>query len=66
LAIAFPKATLTRAELMVNVSPSEPEPSGRLVMQIGNLPPLQNRIYIDEGIAQIIFFGASDSCDVYY
>jgi deoxycytidine triphosphate deaminase len=46
----------------VNIALLNPEWEGRLVIQIGNLAPLPNRVYINEGITQIVFCEASEVC----
>jgi dCTP deaminase len=64
--IAIGKSTYARAGLLVNTTPLEAGWTGRLVVEIGNLANLPLRVYVNEGIGQVIFLESDDQCDVSY
>ncbi|MCS6873496.1 MAG: dCTP deaminase [Pyrinomonadaceae bacterium] len=65
-AIAVGKSTYARAGLLVNTTPLEAGWKGRLVIEIANLANLPLRVYVNEGIAQVIFFQSDQICNVSY
>jgi dCTP deaminase len=65
-AICMAKSTYARAGLMLNTTPLEAGWFGRLVIELGNLANLPLRVYVNEGIGQIIFFESDEECDVSY
>lgn len=60
--IALGKSTYARAGLLVNTTPLEAGWTGRLVVEIGNLANLPLRVYVNEGIGQILFFESDEDC----
>ncbi|MDT7894517.1 MAG: dCTP deaminase, partial [Armatimonadota bacterium] len=44
----------------------EPEWEGHVTIEISNTTPLPAKIYANEGIAQVIFIGADEICEVSY
>lgn len=64
--IAIGKSTYARAGLLVNTTPLEAGWTGRLVVEIGNLANLPLRVYVNEGIGQVIFLESDEQCDVSY
>ncbi len=64
--IALGKSTYARAGLLVNTTPLEAGWTGRLVVEIGNLANLPLRVYVNEGIGQILFFESDENCSVSY
>lgn len=64
--IALGKSTYARAGLLVNTTPLEAGWTGRLVVEIANLANLPLRVYINEGIGQILFFESDEDCAVSY
>jgi deoxycytidine triphosphate deaminase len=52
--------------IITNVTPFEPEWEGFVTLEISNTTPLPARIYANEGIAQVIFFEADETCEVSY
>ena len=66
LTICVGKSTYARCGIIVNVTPFEPEWEGYATLEISNTTPLPARIYANEGIAQVIFFQASEVCRVSY
>ncbi|MGA9994186.1 MAG: dCTP deaminase [Pyrinomonadaceae bacterium] len=65
-AICMGKSTYARAGLIVNTTPLEAGWTGRLVIELGNLADLPLRVYVNEGIGQVIFFESDEDCDVSY
>ena len=66
LTICLGKSTYARCGIIVNVTPFEPEWEGHVTLEISNTTPLPAKIYANEGIAQVIFFKADESCTVSY
>ena len=64
--ICMGKSTYARAGLLVNTTPLEAGWQGRLVIELGNLADLPIRVYVGEGIGQVLFFQSDDDCDVSY
>ncbi len=66
LAICVGKSTSARCGLIVNVTPLEPEWEGILTLEISNTTPLPAKVYSNEGIAQLCFFGSDEICETSY
>tara|TARA_B100001971_G_C18155811_1_gene518475 strand:+ start:123 stop:686 length:564 start_codon:yes stop_codon:yes gene_type:complete len=66
LTICLGKSTYARCGIIVNVTPFEPEWEGYVTLEFSNTTPLPARIYANEGIAQVIFFEASEPCEISY
>ena len=66
LAICVGKSTYARCGIIVNVTPLDPEWSGKVTIEISNTTPLPAKIYANEGIAQMIFLKAEKACAVSY
>ncbi len=64
--IAMGKSTYARAGLLVNTTPLEAGWVGRLVVELANLADLPLRIYVNEGIGQVVFLESDEECDVSY
>jgi len=64
--ICMCKSTYARAGLMLNTTPLEAGWTGRLVIELGNLADLPLRVYVNEGIGQVIFLESDGDCDVSY
>ena len=62
MTICVGKSTYARCGIITNVTPLEPEWEGHITIEISNTTPLPARIYADEGIAQVIFFQADETC----
>jgi deoxycytidine triphosphate deaminase len=62
--LAIGKSTYARAGLLVNATPLEAGWEGRLVVEIANLANLPLRVYVNEGIGQILFFESDEDCAV--
>jgi dCTP deaminase len=66
LTICVGKSTYARCGIIVNVTPFEPEWEGHVTLEISNTTPLPARIYANEGVAQVVFFQASEVCETSY
>jgi len=66
IALCFGKSTYARCGIIVNVTPLEPEWEGFITMSISNTSSLPVRLYAGEGIAQVVFIGSDELCDVSY
>lgn len=66
LVICLGKSTYARCGIIVNVTPLEPEWEGYITVEISNTAPVPAKIYSNEGLAQLIFLGASELCEVSY
>ncbi len=66
LTVCLGKSTYARCEIIVNVTPFEPEWEGYVTLEISNTTPLPARIYANEGIAQVLFFEADEECSISY
>jgi dCTP deaminase len=64
--ICLGKSTYARAGLLVNATPLEAGWQGRLVIELGNLANLPLRVYMNEGIGQVIFLESDEDCDTSY
>jgi dCTP deaminase len=50
------KSTYARSGIIVNVTPGEPEWTGKWTIEISNSTPLPAKVYCGEGIMQCLFF----------
>jgi dCTP deaminase len=66
LTICLGKSTYARCGIIVNVTPFEPEWEGFVTLEISNTTPLPAKIYANEGIAQVLFFEADETCEISY
>ena len=64
--IAMGKSTYARAGLLVNTTPLEAGWVVRLVVELANLADLPLRIYVNEGIGQVVLLESDEDCDVSY
>jgi len=64
--ICMGKSTYARAGLIVNTTPLEAGWAGRLVIELGNLAALPLRVYVNEGIGQVLFFQSDEDCATSY
>lgn len=60
------KSTYARCGIIVNTTPFEPEWKGYVTLEISNTTPLPAKIYANEGIAQVLFFRADQTCQTSY
>jgi dCTP deaminase len=66
LTLCIGKSTYARCGIIVNVTPFEPEWEGYVTLEISNTTPLPAKIYAGEGLAQVLFFQASEMCAISY
>ncbi len=66
LAICVGKSTYARCGVIINVTPLEPEWEGHLVVEISNTTPLPSKIYSNEGLGQLLFYGGDEPCEISY
>jgi dCTP deaminase len=66
LTLCVGKSTYARCGIIVNVTPLEPEWEGHVTLEISNTTPLPARIYANEGLAQVIFLAATETCETSY
>ena len=66
LCICLGKSTYARCGIIVNVTPFEPEWEGYATLEFSNTTTLPAKIYANEGIAQVIFFEADETCETSY
>lgn len=66
IGLCFGKSSYARLGIIVNITPLEPEWEGYITMAIYNSNKSQIKIYSGEGIAQVIFVGASEECKISY
>lgn len=62
MTVCLGKSTYARCGIIVNVTPFEPEWEGHVTLEISNTTPLPAKIYAFEGLAQVLFFEASNVC----
>ncbi len=66
LTICLGKSTYARCGIIVNVTPFEPEWEGHATLEFSNTTTLPAKIYANEGIAQVVFFEADETCETSY
>lgn len=66
LTVCLGKSTYARCGIIVNVTPLEPEWEGYVTLEFSNTTPLPAKIYANEGVAQILFFGSDEVCETSY
>lgn len=66
ITLCLGKSTYARCGIIVNITPLEPEWEGHLTLEISNTTPLPAKIYANEGLAQLLFFGGNEVCEVSY
>lgn len=65
MVICLGKSTYARCGAIVNATPIEPGFHGNVVIEISNSTPSPMRIYVNEGIAQFLFFEGNE-CETSY
>lgn len=66
LVVVLGKSTYARCGLIVNCTPAEPEWRGHLTIELSNTTPLPMKVYSNQGIAQMLFFGGDGVCRTSY
>ncbi len=66
LTICLGKSTYARCGIIVNVTPLEPEWEGHVTLEFSNTTNLPAKIYANEGVAQLVFLEADETCETSY
>lgn len=66
LTVCLGKSTYARCGIIVNVTPLEPEWEGHVTLEFSNTTPLPAKVYANEGVAQVIFLEADETCEISY
>lgn len=66
LTVCLGKSTYARCGIILNVTPLEPEWEGQVVLEFSNTTNLPAKIYVNEGVAQFLFFESDEVCTVSY
>lgn len=66
LVLCLGKSTYARCGIIVNVTPLEPEWAGHITLEFSNTTNLPAKIYANEGVAQLVFFAADETCAISY
>src|SRR5262245_39502503 len=66
ITLTLGQSTYARCGIITNVTPVEPEWEGFVTLEVSNTTPLPAKIYANEGIAQVLFFEADETCAVSY
>jgi dCTP deaminase len=66
LVLCFGKSTYARSGVIVNITPLEPEWEGFVTISVSNTAPFPVKLYANEGIAQIVFLEAAETCETSY
>ena len=66
LTICLGKSTYARCGIIANVTPFEPEWEGYVTLEFSNTTPLPDKIYANEGCAQVLFFEGDEECETSY
>lgn len=64
-AICLGKSTYARAAVLINATPIEAGWEGQVVLELANMCGLPVKVYINQGIAQFLFF-KGEPCDTSY
>lgn len=56
MCVCLGKSTYARCGIIVNVTPLEPGWEGHVTIEISNTAPLPAKVYVNEGICQVLFF----------
>lgn len=63
IAVCMGKSTYARVGLVVNVTPLEPGWEGQVTMELSNTTHLPVKVYVGEGVMQILFFRGAVACE---
>jgi dCTP deaminase len=66
MTIVLGKSTYARCGLIVNITALEPEWEGQVTIELSNTVPLPMKVYVNEGIAQVLFFEVDQPCLMSY
>jgi dCTP deaminase len=66
LGVCVGKSTYARCGLVVNTTPLEPGWRGKVTLELSNTTPLPIKVYVGEGIAQVLFYRGAGKCEMNY
>lgn len=66
MVVCLGKSTYARCGAIVNATPIEPGFEGNVVIEISNSTPSPMRVYLNEGIAQFLFYRGDRPCKTSY
>jgi dCTP deaminase len=66
IAFVAAKSTYARCGIVVNATVLEPEWCGTITLELSNTTTLPAKVYVNEGIVQIIFIQGDQECEVSY
>lgn len=66
LALCIGKSTYARVGIVLNTTPLEPGWSGYLTLELSNTTDSYVKLYVGEGIGQLVFFGGDELCNNLY
>lgn len=66
LCIVLGKSTYARCSAILNATPLEPGWRGYITLEVSNTSPLPMRLYVNEGIGQVLFFESDEECKTNY
>jgi dCTP deaminase len=64
IAVCLGKSTYARCGIIVNVTPLEPEWTGKVTVEISNTAPLPAKVYAGEGVMQVLFLRTDGEHDL--
>lgn len=64
--ICLGKSTYARSGILINATPIEAGWEGQIVIEIANITSIPAMVFVNEGIAQILFFKGSQKCATSY
>ena len=66
MVICLGKSTYARSGVVINTTPIEAGFTGTVVIEVANSTTLPVKIYLNEGIAQFLFFESDEECETSY
>lgn len=66
MVVCLGKSTYARSGVIINCTPIEAGFEGKVVIEASNATTLPAKIYLNEGIAQFLFFESDEECEVSY
>lgn len=65
LCVVYGKSTYARCGIITNVTPLEPGWEGTVTLEISNTTPLPAKVYVNEGLCQVLFMKGERPSSVY-
>lgn len=66
MVVVLGKSTYARSGVVCNVTPIEPGFKGTVVIELANVTSSHVRCYLNEGVAQFLFFQGNEPCGLSY